>query len=128
MLKLMRKYWEVCGMYKKIITLVISAILISVMAVGCSSTNSAEKKYLGNWQDISNSKRFAKIYADTKSGYIWEDNEGKYTAKFEKDILKVNAKEFGIATVTYDESSKHLKVTLTDPKTKEVQNTEFKKE
>lgn len=114
-------------MQKKIITFIIGAIFISILAIGCSSTNSNEKNYIGNWQDISNTTRFAKIYADTKSGYVWEDNEGKYTAKFEKDILKVDAKELGTAIVTYDSKTKHLKAVLTDPKTKEVQKTEFKK-
>jgi hypothetical protein len=114
-------------MNKKIITLITFAIFVSIIVAGCGSLNATQKKFLGNWQDISDSTRFAKIYADTKSGYIWEDNEGKYTAKFDKDVLKVNAKEFGTATVIYDDGSKHLKVTLTDPTTKKVQSTEFKK-
>lgn len=103
-------------MNKKIITIIISAIFISLIAVGCNSLNSTEKKYLGNWQDISDSQRFAKIYADDKNGYIWEDNEGKYPAKFENKVLKIDVEKGVVATATYDESTKNLKVTLQDEK------------
>lgn len=101
-------------MNKKIITMIISAIFISLIAVGCNSLNSTEKKYLGNWQDINDSQRFAKIYSDDKGGYTWEDNEDKYPAKFENKILKVQVDKDVFATVTYDESTKHLKATLQD--------------
>lgn len=115
-------------MHKKIMALILTGIFVAVIAVGCNSSSTSVKNYLGNWQDISDSTRTAKIYADTKAGYIWEDNEGKYTAKFENGVLKVQATDIGTAVVTYDDSSKHLKIVLTDEKTKEVQKTEFKKE
>lgn len=44
---------------------------------------------LGEWVDVDYPERYVKI-TKTSTGYLYEDNDGKYNATFEKGVLKLN--------------------------------------
>lgn len=76
-----------------------------IFSLSCSPTDPAEK-YIGEWENIKSSSRFAKIYKVGDS-YVWEDNEGKYPASFKDRKLKVSS-PFGELDVLYLEESDHI--------------------
>lgn len=99
-------------MQKKFVSILILIMVVSLLAAGCGK-KSATNNFLGNWVDIKNSTRYAKIYVDKNDKYIWEDNENKYNAHLDKDTLIISVPEYKTeAKATYDKTSEHLKVTL----------------
>lgn len=73
---------------------------------GKSLAGSGEQNYLGDWIDVKNPERFAKIYRDG-AALVWEDNEGKYPARLENGQLRFSA-DFGEIAVQHLKSSDHL--------------------
>lgn len=92
--------------------LVVAIVLIIVLGGGGNRSislggDSAEQSYLGDWVPVKySSGRFVKIYRDG-TALVWEDNEGKYAARFDNGVLKVST-DFGEIAVQYLKSSDHL--------------------
>jgi hypothetical protein len=63
-----------------------------------ADTKATVDALLGEWVDIGDATRFAKI-TKTDSAYEYEDNEGKYPATFEEGMLKVTVGEGMVADV-----------------------------
>lgn len=81
-------------------------VIILIITTGCGSQASGGDRFLGEWIDVNNPGRFANV---AKSGdlYIWEDNEGRYTAVYENGQLSINT-GFGTANVFWDENRKTM--------------------
>ena len=69
--------------------------------------NAGADKFLGDWKDINDAERFAKI-TKTDTGYRYEDNEGKYPATFTDGIMLVKVSEEETADVYIDAETGHL--------------------
>lgn len=71
-----------------------------------SSCVSKDNDIIGDWVNIKDNTKFAKIY---KSGeaYSYEDSSGKYPATYRDGILKINT-GMGEATAVYDKQAETL--------------------
>lgn len=65
------------------------------------------ERLIGSWSDIISPDRFINI-SQTDSGYLVEDNEGKYPATFEDGILRVKISDTDTVDVYLDSKSGHM--------------------
>ena len=90
--------------------LIVLLMIISMIIVeGCSSTSSGDK-FLGKWQDISNSKTVITVeYVDSKHKVLkLSDTESSYTGKLDGEIIKLDT-SFGNTVII--NSDKNLEIT-----------------
>jgi hypothetical protein len=72
-----------------------------------ADTSKKADDLVGNWVDVTDSTRFANIVKDGEN-YLYEDNDGKYSATFKDAVLKVEVAANDFADVYIDSASGHL--------------------
>ena len=81
--------------------------ITAVQAVPEADTNALVDNLIGSWTNINSSDRYITI-TKTESGFLYEDNEGKYDATFENGILKVKVADSETADVYIEAETGHL--------------------
>jgi len=74
---------------KKIISFILLSLL-TLFVAGCGGS-----QFAGSWVNTENPQEWAKI-TESGSSFVWEDDEGKYPAKYKDDILAIDT-GFGTA-------------------------------
>lgn len=81
----------------------------SIQSLPTPDTTLKDDSVLGNWTDISDDTRYAKI-TKSDAGYQYQDPEGTYAATFKDGVLKVQVSTEETADVYFDAKSGNLVV------------------